>query len=35
MESSDPSTWYPIYRDLARLIGVENTLIIFQNYHGL
>ncbi|WP_281738435.1 Mor transcription activator family protein [Enterococcus dispar] len=34
MEPVDIYSWNTIYREFAKLIGVESTLEIFENYHG-
>lgn len=34
IESSDPFTWNEVYKDLAKLVGEENTLLIYQKYRG-
>lgn len=33
--NTDPENWQEIYKDLAELIGKENTLKIFSSYQGL
>lgn len=33
--NTDPENWQEIYKDLAELIGKENTLKIFSHYQGL
>lgn len=35
MKSVDISSWNQIYRDFAKLIGVEDTLKIYESYRGL
>lgn len=34
MEPVDIYSWNTIYREFAKIIGVESTLEIFENYHG-
>lgn len=34
VEPIDIYSWNTIYRDFAKIIGVESTLEIFENYHG-
>lgn len=34
MEPVDIYSWNAVYRDFAKIIGIESTLEIFENYHG-
>lgn len=30
----DPYTWHPVYKELVKVIGLESTLLLFQEYRG-